>query len=174
MKALKAHWKEALPEIRPLTERRGPLPKARRFDAGVIPSTGQHVYLEFQTTWKRAGYFTINLVVVDGGSELSVATQFHWTVGQRLSHEGHRIGSFLKTDDPQHRGHDKWWHLCEVEDRAVGDGLDDYFREMRIRLREGDWTAPSYENETQVLSLAVADVTQDVKAALAMIGILIE
>jgi len=170
MRSLRAHWKTTLPSIKPLTERHGALAKASSFDAGDI-STGQHVYITFQTSWKEAGWFTINLIIADEGADLSTksAFQFNWEPGQRLIHGSHRIGHFLS--GPQDKKHDKWWHLCEVEPREVGDGLDDYFQDLRHRLREGNWTAPSYENDAKVIELAIVDVTRDVETALKKIGI---
>src|SRR2546423_195442 len=96
--ALKRHWRTELPHVTPLSERRGSLPKSSSFDAGVVQATGQHVYLEFQTSWKEAGYFTINLVVVDKGRQVStmtVGSPKDWLPGTRLEHGGHRIGHFV-------------------------------------------------------------------------------
>src|SRR6266480_1858105 len=112
IKALKLCWRSALPQVKPLLERRGSLPKASSFDAGIIAKTGQHVYLEFQTRWIEAGKFTINLIVVDDGCEPSLLTVVRSRkLGERLAHGAHRIGRFVGDGR-----HDKWWHLCEVRD----------------------------------------------------------
>jgi hypothetical protein len=167
--ALKRHWKVVLPDVKPLKEGCGHLPKASSFDAGIIPAFGQRVYLEFQTTWKEAGYFTINFIVADPGREVSGITQFaDWKAGQRLEHGGHRISHFLGD-----RRHDKWWHLRDVERGGWGDNLaDETELRLRLSLREGNWTAASYAEEEKVIEGAVADVTRDVKAALIVIGVI--
>jgi len=154
-----------MPGVKPISQRIGPLPKSSSFDVGVIPGTGQRVYLHFQTTWKEAGYFTINLIVVDAGQEVSLIHVLgRETPGERLEHGAHRIGHFLG------KRHDKWWHLCEVESRALG-GDPAYWRKLRLELREGNWAAGNYDDEKQVIDAAVADVTRDVACALRAIGV---
>jgi hypothetical protein len=176
MTALKHHWRGALPHVKPLSEvkripeRRGSLAKSSSFDAGIIPETGQRVYLHFQTTWKEAGYFTINLVVVDHGRQIStmtVGSSQDLLLGRRLRHGAHRISNFLRLGR-----HDKWWHLCEVSDSSFGDEEHRQFmRDLTMRLREGNWTAANYDDEDMVIDAAVADVTRDVETALKSVGV---
>jgi hypothetical protein len=86
--------------------------------------------------------------------------------GEPLAHGGHRIGHFVGD-----RRHDKWWHLCEVEAGGLGDDPE-YWRRLHLKLREGNWTAAGYEDESQVIDATVADVTRDVKSASKATGIL--
>jgi hypothetical protein len=156
--ALKRHWRAELPHIVPLSEPRGSLAKSSSFDAGVIPATGQHVYFGFQTSWKEAGYFTINLVVADLAQQESTTLAGSW----------HRISHFLGDTRPRH---DKWWHLCKVSDDSFLPEQRERMREMRLSLRRGNWTAVSYDDENAVIAAAVADVTRDVVTALKAIGV---
>jgi hypothetical protein len=154
--------------VKPLAERRGALPKSSSFDAGVIPESGQRLYLAFQTSWKEAGYFTVNLVVVDRGRQMSIQTLLGSNArkaGERLDHGAHRIGDFLA-----HKRHDKWWHLLDVQGGASADDPE-FRRNLRQRLHDGNWTAATYEDEAQVIEAAVADVTRDVRSALKAIGL---
>lgn len=156
MKALKRHWKEALPAVRPLTEARGSLPKASSFYAGATPG-GLHVYLHFQTHKNVGGKFTINVIL--SRDELA-PRQWHQrdepaVVGRYI--EGpNRIGGFLDT-----RRGDRWWVLCrdEVSER-LGErtGLD---------FKNGDyWYPEDYDDVDRIVADAVADVTRSVRMAL--------
>jgi hypothetical protein len=163
--ALKGHWRTALPDVKPLSNPLGPLPKSSSFDAGFIPTTGQHVFLQFQTTWQEAGKFTINLIVVDEGCELSDISEnaYAWKCGGRLPHGAHRIATFL-----ENVRHDKWWYLCADREDLLIDNAD--WRERRIRIRANGWAVDNYENEAQVIESAVEDVTRDVATALRAVG----
>ena len=169
MTALKTHWRTALPTVKPLKERHGFLPKASSFEAGTIPVFNQRVFLQFQTTWKEAGYFTINLVIADPEQEIHTVTQntWDWKPGKKLDHGAHRISHFLG------RRHDKWWHLREVERGGWGENPESWTA-LRLSLREGNWTAESYADETKVIESAVVDVTEDVKAVLSVVGVIPE
>jgi hypothetical protein len=161
IRALKRHWKTAPPAVTPLRVRVGPLSMASSFDAGTIADTRQHVYLQFQTTSKEAGYFTINLIVADEGQPVSDVTLFSGgrEADKRFGHGAHRIGSFVGN-----KRHDKWWHLCDVDEESLA-GNREFWRKLRLELRQGNWTAASYANEQAVIDAAVADVTRDVETA---------
>jgi hypothetical protein len=159
--ALKRHWKTALPAVTSLAQPPSPLRSGLTFDAGCIKKYNQHVYLDFQTTGQEAGRFTINVILVDDGTEPN--TVHVWKpikLSKKLECGAHRIGNFLAQGH-----HDKWWHLCEVEASDTSDDPE-YWRNLRLELREGNWTAPTYDNETEVIDAAVADVTNDVQRML--------
>src|SRR4051812_29712106 len=90
MTALKRHWKSALPEVTQCSEPPAPLRRGMTFDAGTIHRWNQHLYLSFQTTWREAGHFTINMIIVDDGCAPSV-TNVHRRAkpGEKLAHGGH-------------------------------------------------------------------------------------
>jgi len=160
--ALSKHWRTAMPGVTRLSRPRGSLPMSSTFDAGIIPSTGQRVYLWFQHNQKVPGEFTINIILVSKGQQAR-----HWAFsdeprdGQTQGDGPCRISRFL----PNVR-HDKWWHL--KQDKSY----EDYCRRngYEFKLPEDYWRPVSYDDPEEVIRSAVLDVSQDVASALGQLG----
>jgi len=162
LKALKRHWRSALPYVKPLVAPRGSLPKAHAFYAGFSDVASCHVFLHFQTHKSIGGRFTINVILAT--DELAPRNFYSPNAAVLLGKfvEGpNRIGRFL----PTRRG-DKWWQMCRDE------VTEELARRTGLSFQKPDWWCPnSYENEEEVIRDAIADVTSSVKAALSQLGI---
>jgi hypothetical protein len=148
MAALKKHWKEEVPFIRPVSETLGQLPKASTFYAGATSRSGQHVYLYFQHSSKawQVGQFTINVVLATDANNPQMAMGNR--SGQDFGDGYYRIGYLVGKKD-------KWWHLKADDDPILTQV----------------WRPSSYDNLAVVLSGAVDDVTRDVQWAMQLLGV---
>jgi len=150
--ALRERWRSELPEVRPVADAFGPaMPKASTFYAGFSRQLGMHLFLAFQHSSKswEVGSFTVNVVLSKReGAPKSDGGPFPPYDGAALTEGSYRIGHLLGRDD-------KWW-LLTADSGPVG----------RVQ-----WRAKSYCNRDAVLRTAADDVTRDVRAALAKLGV---
>jgi hypothetical protein len=161
--ALGRHWQTALPKVTRLTERHGSLPVASSFDAGLIPATGQRVYLWFQHSAKVPGKFTVNIILATQGKD---PRQWGFPEevrpGEKFGDGPRRIADFLRDGR-----HDKWWQLRQEDMR-----LEEWRLQVGLSPAEHDWRPASYDDEQEVIGFAVLDVTADVQTALTQLGAL--
>jgi hypothetical protein len=151
--ALRKHWREELPQVRPVDNALGPaMPKASTFYAGLSPRLGMHVFVSFQHSpmaWK-VGQFTINVIFSrrEGAPE-GWGGPFAPDDGTSFTEGSYRIGSVLG------RHKDKWWHLKQDHPPIITEA----------------WRPTSYDEYETVLNEVTADVTRDVREALVKVGV---
>jgi hypothetical protein len=150
--ALRAHWRSALPDVRLVAQSFGPtMPKASTFYAGFARPLEMHVFLNVQhssNAW-QVGSFTINVILSKReGAPEGQGGPFAPRDGDSFTEGSYRIGSLLAAKD-------KWWQLKADSSRV---GME-------------QWRAESYRDEDAVLIAAVDDVTRDVRAILAKLGV---
>ena len=97
MTGLKRHWRTALPDVKPLTEKRGHLSKASSFFAGMSPLAPYFVYLHFKTHSNIGGRFTINVILSKDEENPVIWADLGGTaVIGKFTKDANRIGRFLK------------------------------------------------------------------------------
>jgi hypothetical protein len=149
---LRKRWREELPQVRPIEEALGPaMPKASTFYAGLSPRLGMHVFVNFQHSsmaW-QVGQFTINVILSKrAGAPEGWGGPLAPDDGVSFTEGSYRIGGVLG------RHKDKWWHLKQDDPPIITEA----------------WRPTSYDDEI-VLIEAAADVTRDVREALAKLGV---
>ncbi len=151
--ALRKRWREEFPQVRLINEALGPgMPKASTFYTGFSPRLGMHVFVNFQhscNAW-QVGQFTINMILSkrDGAPE-GWGGPFAPDDGLSFTEGIYRISAVLG----RHR--DKWWHLKQDDPPIITEA----------------WRPTSYDEYETVLSEAAAEVTHDVREALAKLGV---
>lgn len=166
--ALRRHWKLVLPCVTPVgVSYPAAGPKASTFHAGIVPATGQHVFLHFQhnsQAW-NVGQFTVNVMLSKSLPPIFART-FHQNDWKTLKDGKYRIGLLMPstpegspkdkwTPENKWSPTDKWWHL----------------REDEASVLTKPWYASDYTDKSLVIGEAVADVTNDVCALLDRLGI---
>jgi len=147
MKQLQRQWTVELPSLSGIPGALGSMPKASTFYAGKEPAAGRHVFVWIQASVKRPGEFTVNIVLSDAPDAPAP-----WRPLDRGAFTSRAVGLYRLGDLV--RGSDKWWCLAQG---PASHGLR--------------WRASSYHDQAAVFEEAIADVTVDVRAVLAELGL---
>jgi hypothetical protein len=150
--ALRKRWRDELPHIRPIEAALAPtMPKASTFYAGFSPQLGMHVFVNFQHSsmaW-QVGQFTINIILSKReGAPEGWGGPFPPDDGVSFTEGSYRINGVLG------RHKDKWWHLKQDDPPIITEA----------------WRPTSYDDHETVSREAAAEVTRDVREALAKLG----
>lgn len=152
---LRVHWREAMPGIHAVVVSPGPsMPKASTFYAGMTQESGMYVFINFQHSTKawEVGQFTVNFILSrHADAPPRTGPHFAPRSGEPFTEGSYRIGWLVGDKD-------KWWHL----------------RNDAPSLVTKPWRATKYDDPATVFAEAVADVTRDVRAALATLGVTVE
>lgn len=128
------------------------MPKASTFYAGPSSRLRMHVFVRFQHSpmaWE-VGQFTINMILSKReGAPEGWGGPFAPGDGASFTEGSYRISGVLG------RPGDKWWHLKQNDSPIVTEA----------------WRPTSYDDQEIVLVEAAADVTRDVREALAKLGV---
>ena len=150
--ALSKRWRDELPHVRPIEGALGPaMPKASTFYAGFSARLGMHVFVNLQHSSKawQVGQFTINMILSKReGAPEGWGGPFAPDDGASFTEGSYRISGVLG------RHKDKWWHLKQDDPPIITEA----------------WRPTSYKDDETVLTEAAADVTRDVRDALAKLG----